>query len=481
MYYTENTPSIETTVVGFGQAGTRIVDLFADVKKNGKPVYNCLALNSNDGDLKELKHVPKENQCSLQLGGLGKNPEKAIRILEENENARDLLKSFIADRVRPKDQLVLFIAGLGGGTGTATIVRAIEEFFEHHNKPKIQEELRLIQERVSPEEFKSNIRKYLGMALKNAMDKGVLTKVGVIATIPVRSDGPDALRQVNDFAQQIWELSKKPGKGIPFVIFPDNQQFYDEWKSKGATETGCDNYRDYANKRIFEIFHELNTATNGGGTSVTFDSQDFKRIVLEGSGTLVMNKITRDINKVTNAEDIKKMFMESISNCYLHDPIALIEKDDDGKEKFAKVHHVGLLAVIDKKNEEISSSFLDDAKDEISQKIPLNGTIFTGYLQEKNNYQASVYTFYKAEALPSRLAKGLVKEYEEFRKRQEEISFKSDNIERIEASDSADDLDIDDLLADFGLEDKVEEKNHKNDELPADFDVDDIKWDDIKI
>ncbi len=481
MFYSENTPSISMTVVGFGQAGTRIADLFALVQKNGKPVYNCLALNSNDGDLKELKHIPPDNQCSLQLGGLGKNPEKALRILNENENAKNLLKSFIAERVRPADQLVLFFAGLGGGTGTSTIVKAIDEFFEHHNKPIIQEELVAIRKTVEPDDFKANMKKYVAQALRNAQEKGRLIKIGVVATIPVRSDGPDALRQVNDFAQKIWELSKQPGKGIAFVVFPDNQRFYDEWKAKGVAETGCDNYRDFANRKIFEIFHELNTATNGGGTSITFDQQDFRRIILEGTGTLVMNKITRNIDEVTNTYDMKNMFVDSIAGSYLHDPIVLQEHTEDGRTKFAKVHHIGLLAVIDKKKADISSSFLDEAKDEISQKIPLQGTIFTGYLQEKNNFEATVYTFFKAEALPARLAKGLVQEYEEFKKRNESVTFKSDSIEKIEGSAADDDIDVSDLLVDLGLENEQIEEKIKNDEdFDLEFDVSDISLEDLK-
>ena len=44
------------TMVGFGQAGTRMVDKFAEyTHTDGTAVYNCLALNSNDGDLAELK------------------------------------------------------------------------------------------------------------------------------------------------------------------------------------------------------------------------------------------------------------------------------------------------------------------------------------------------------------------------------------------------------------------------------------------
>ena len=43
------------TLVGFGQAGARIVDVFAKYQTaEGEQTYNCLALNSNEGDFKQL-------------------------------------------------------------------------------------------------------------------------------------------------------------------------------------------------------------------------------------------------------------------------------------------------------------------------------------------------------------------------------------------------------------------------------------------
>ncbi|RKJ73680.1 cell division protein FtsZ, partial [Butyricicoccus sp. 1XD8-22] len=79
-----NQPAVNFTVVGFGQAGSRIADQFARFKDtDGKQIYNCLALNSNDGDLKDLRFIPTDNRISLGLGGLGKNPEKAMKILDE--------------------------------------------------------------------------------------------------------------------------------------------------------------------------------------------------------------------------------------------------------------------------------------------------------------------------------------------------------------------------------------------------------------
>jgi hypothetical protein len=467
--FTKNTPAINMTLVGFGQAGTRMVDTFAAIKdENGKSVYNCLALNSNDGDLKGLKYVPQSNQVSLNLGGLGKNPQKAIKILEENQEVSDKLKSFIQQRVRPTDDLVIFFAGLGGGTGTSTIVKAIEEFYDFNNKPKIKEELLKLQRDVEPREFKENIKRYMKLAVQRAEDKFI--KVGVVVTLPLRADGPDALRQVNDFAQRIWTIASDKTKGIAFVQFADNQFFYDAFKTLPENEKMVENYRDYANQMICDMFHELNTATTGGGTSVTFDSEDFRRVILEGNGCLVVNKLSKPMKEINNGHDVKEMFIKAMDGSSLHEPIELTKKLEDGSIVLSKVHHIGLLAVLDEKKS-LGSSFIDDARIEIAENdsFSISGTVFTGYLEEKNDHSASVYTFYKTNGLPTRLSKGLVKEFEEFQQRQRTIIYETTSIQSIELNDDDDDFELD--LAEFGLEEIAStiENDEKNNE---DFEID---------
>lgn len=448
MSFTNNKPSINMTITGFGQAGTRMADCFAAIKDGQEYVYNTLALNSNDGDLQELKYIPRDNRVSLNLGGLGKNPMKAMAILENDEPVREKLKTFITQSIRPKDELVLFSAGLGGGTGTATLVRALEEFYDFNNKPKIIEELKKIQAATDATDFKTNLEKYKVQAFKRAQERFV--KIGVVVTLPVRSDGPDVLRQVNEFADRIWRAAKNPAKGIAFVIFADNQYFYDRWKELGPNAK-ADNYRDYANREICNLIHELNTGTNGGGTSVTFDSQDFRRIILEGTGSLVIGKDSKKVEEINNVNDLKGLFTSALEANSLHDPIALQETDESGVTKFAKVHHVGLLGVLDKKLENMGSSFLDEAKNEIIEKLPLSGTVFSGYLQDKHDFRVSAYTFYKVEALPQRLAKGLVKEHEEFVQKQKAVSFREDSIAKIAVADD-ENLDLDLDLSELGFD-----------------------------
>ncbi len=482
MLFTNNSPAINMTMVGFGQAGTRIADAFAQIKDtNGNQVYNCLALNSNDGDLKGLKYIPKSNQVSLDLGGLGKNPEKAMRILEENEQVKENLKQFITERVRPNDDLVLFFAGLGGGTGTSTIIKAIEEFNDYHNKPIIKEELVKLQKTTAPATFKENLKKFMAQAVKNASERTV--KIGIIVTLPVREDGPDVLRQVNDFTQRIWKLAKDKSKGIAFVIFADNQKFSDDFEvlaDNVKQSLRVDNYRDYSNLQIRDVLHELNTATTGGGTSVTFDKEDFKRVILEHQGCLVINKIEADIRNVNNEHDLKKMFTDSIKGSLLHEPVELVEKQEDGQLIASKVHHLGLLAVIapDKK---IPSSFMDQSKKAVIDDLPLSGTVFNGYLEEKNNRKASVYTFFKTEGLPSRLVKGLVEEYKEYREKQQKIAFKNSAIESIAATTEDDeDFDMDLDLSEFGIdlgEDDTKDSS-QDDEVDL-VDIDSLDFDDL--
>lgn len=442
--FTTNKPAINMTIVGFGQAGNRMADKFAEIKdENGDSVYNCLALNSNTGDMEGLQHIPQENKVSLELGGLGKNPEVAIKTLENNEDASNRLNNFIRKNVRPSDDLVLFFAGLGGGTGTSTIIKAINEFYTFNNKPLINKVLKKIQEAVPPAEFKTNLKKYVAQASKKAEPH--FKKIGIVVTLPTRDDGPDVLRQVNDFAQQIWDISRQKNKGIAFVMFADNQHFLDEFRSlEPKDRNGLLNYRDYANTKLVEAFHELNTATTGGGTSYIFDEADFRRLILEHTGSLVINKESKNYKDITKGQDIVDMFVSGVTGSTLHQPIKL--RNDDGS--IAKVHHAGLLAIVEEKNAVIGDSFIDEARSAVNEILPYNGTLFSGYLTEKNDRETTTYTFYKTDALPERLAKGLVEEWKEYKARQSETNYSEAKIEKIK-TDEDEDFDYDIDLSDF--------------------------------
>lgn len=206
------------TLVGFGQAGARIVDVFAKYQTaEGEQTYNCLALNSNEGDFKELRYIDPSNRISLDLGGLGKNPEKAEKILAKDQRVKSIMHNFISKKLRVKDDLVLFVAGLGGGTGTSTIVKTIEDFYELHNKPIIQQVLDKMIAQVGEEVYKQREVEINQRAFKVAEEQFV--KIGVIACLPLEHEGHDVLRQVSKFANKIWKLANDPKKAYRLSFF----------------------------------------------------------------------------------------------------------------------------------------------------------------------------------------------------------------------------------------------------------------------
>lgn len=455
---TLNKPGMNITMVGFGQAGSRIVDEFAKFQTAaGQQTYHCFALNSNDGDLNGLQFIDPTNRVSLELGGLGKNPEKALKLLDSNEKAKEKMHQFITKKLDTDDNTVIFFAGLGGGTGTSTILKAITDFHDHFNKPKIEQVLKAMIDKLGEDKYKENKAEFHKRAFQIAEEN--FRKIGVVACVPLRKDGPDVLRQVNKFAQEIWSLANEVTKSVAWVTFPDNQFIHDQFKKLPQNKKDdLDNYRDFANKEIATTVHGINVASNIGGTSLVLDSQDLKRAWSEHKGCLVLSKLEVPINTLNNSSDITKLFKESLENSNLHGNVNLVNKDGE----VTQVHHVGLLAVIDKSKDFGNGSFIENAVEELHATLPISGTVFAGYVEENNNENVTIYTFYKAGVLPERLEKGLVEEYEQYKKENKELNFTKATIKTIETDSTQTDTDA---FADIGINLFDDVKEEKDTEL----------------
>lgn len=444
-------PALNVSFVGFGQGGCRIVDVVASFKApDGQPYYKTYGLNSTRNDLMGLKNIPQDNLVSLDLDGFGKDPSEAIDILNLHDESQRKFDDLV-ERIHHKDDdLVVFCATLGGGTGTSTIVKALETYIKKHVEPQVNIVLEsmLKKKNINLEQFaqlpETQKNKARVQAANMAYRLNRIKKVGIIAALPVRGDGPNALSQVNKFTNYLWTLSKNPLKGIAFISFPDNQKFYDDWvENKDILNEK--NYRDLANVQIAEVFHELNLATNMGGTDVTLDPKDFRKVMLEGEGCLNINRTTVNSSKISSSSDMYELLSETFQGSLLHDPIVLQEMDDDTKElAHQKVFNVGLLTVTNDDLKDISSSYLDEVKDHLSNSLYLNGSVFTGHVNvSRTSYRAVAYTFYKTHGLPTRLSKGLVEELTEYRQRKGAIKFKTDTIAK--ANEETFDFDFDDI------------------------------------
>ena len=429
-------PALKTVYVGFGQGGCRIVDVFASFKTSeGIPHYATYGLNSNKNDFMELKHIPQTNLVSLDLNGFGKDPTEAIDVLSLHKPSQVKIDNFVDNFYDPEADLIVFCASMGGGTGTSTIIKTLEAYIEKYINPQINFALgKMLESKgITMEQFNTLPLEQRNMAKLRAFDVAYkmnrIKKIGIIATIPVRSDGPNTLAQVNKFTNYLWQLAKNPLKGIAFVTFPDNQKFYDDW-SKDKDRLQQKNYRDYANYQTAEVFHELNLGTNMGGTDVTFDPKDFRKVMLEGEGCLNINRLSTNSNQITSSNDMYDLLSTSFGGSLLHAPIVLQEKDEETQQiQHQKVFNVGLLTVTNSELKDIGSAYLDEVKEHISSSLYLNGSIFTGTVNlSKTAFQTVAYTFYKTMGLPERLSKGLVEELNQYRQQKGSLTFKTDTI-----------------------------------------------------
>jgi cell division GTPase FtsZ len=117
----KKTLSIKMGIVGVGQAGSRVAEVFS------KLGYESCVINTSSQDL-EFIDIPDNRKLLLEgtLGGTGKDLELGREIFSENY---DKIQSFIDDIVTPSNMIYLIISG-GGGTGSSSVETMIPMMFE---------------------------------------------------------------------------------------------------------------------------------------------------------------------------------------------------------------------------------------------------------------------------------------------------------------------------------------------------------------
>mgnify|MGYP000259455529 CR=1 FL=1 len=113
---------MKLAMVGFGQAGGKILDRFIeyDEQHDAGIVRAAVAVNTAKADLMGLDHVPQENriligQSRVKGHGVGADNELGAEIAEED---RDEVMGAIDNIPVHEIDAFLIIAGLGGGTGS---------------------------------------------------------------------------------------------------------------------------------------------------------------------------------------------------------------------------------------------------------------------------------------------------------------------------------------------------------------------------
>lgn len=114
-------------IIGVGQCGTKIADLFALVD------FEALAINTSRGDLEYLKHIPPERRILIGESLTGGKGVNANPVLGREAMKRDLplVMRKIHSIVGYEDVDIFFLTfGFGGGTGaggTPILAEALKE------------------------------------------------------------------------------------------------------------------------------------------------------------------------------------------------------------------------------------------------------------------------------------------------------------------------------------------------------------------
>ncbi|MDY6965217.1 MAG: tubulin/FtsZ family protein [Halobacteriota archaeon] len=123
-------------VVGFGQAGGKIADLFTeyDLRTKQNSIVRSIAINTAKSDLMGLCTIPMEDRLligqALSKGhGVGANNEMGAKVAAEDLYT---IQSAVDKRGTHETDAFLVIAGLGGGTGSGgapVLARRLKELY----------------------------------------------------------------------------------------------------------------------------------------------------------------------------------------------------------------------------------------------------------------------------------------------------------------------------------------------------------------
>lgn len=242
----EKDRSLNIGVVGVGQAGSRIAEVFY------KYGYAAGVLNTAQQDLKFIQ-VPEENKLFLDfgLGGAGKDlsvGEGAIIQYQEE------IGSFIdAKVVQNNDMLFLAISG-GGGTGSGS-VEPMLQIMAQFQRP-----------------------------------------LGVIYVLPLNTD--DAQAKKNSITTLAKLAKMASTDAISTLIIVDNAKLEMLYGNLSQSE-----FWKAGNHAIVEPFHLFNKLTAQPSEFTSLDSTDFGKIIAQGDCSLYGSIVVEDYMEETSLSE----------------------------------------------------------------------------------------------------------------------------------------------------------------------------------
>jgi cell division GTPase FtsZ len=239
--------SLRFGYLGLGMGGCAIAAECADVKtkiENNHYPYSALLINTNKMDFEKITY--SNSAIKKVYIGDGKGAARDIQIGEQAFiKHKDEIISEVKKHFQDRD-FIWIVAGLGGGTGTGSIIEAIKVL--HQN--------------------------------------GYKNRFGLILTLPRNKEGSTVLSNALERLQTIAKIMQ----GMGSIILVDNQKLYDEF-IKRKPHSSLSEYISFSNKYVANTLHELNVITASfkpyGDTH--FDSSEFEKLI-KTPGILTLSK-----------------------------------------------------------------------------------------------------------------------------------------------------------------------------------------------
>jgi len=238
-------------IIALGQCGCRIAKEFNRIG------FEACYINSDSVDMRDF-NVPADKILMLGTTGSGRSPQKGRKILEKNF---DSFAKFM-DGVLDKNNMNVFIIGLGGGTGGGMILPAVEY----------------------------------------ALSKGY--KAGVIATLPPKMAG---MLDMDNAMRGLKELKNVP---LNMFILADNE-FLMEKVGLSTDWWQKINYHILTKvATAFDLLRDNKTSQSGVGS---IDKGELARILQYGKGLLDIRDVYFNLPEDLSLSDdeIKKKLFES--------------------------------------------------------------------------------------------------------------------------------------------------------------------------
>ena len=343
----ECTVAKKMAFIGLGQAGSRIAEAF--YKLGYKRV--CV-VNTAPQDLASID-LPEENKLLMVIdeGGAGKHPDVGAKAAARyREDIYDLMrKSFGKEFDR-----ILVCAGTGGGTGGGSweVVLGIAH------------------------EFARTLR---------IEDETGDTTVGLIATIPMLSEGPAVNANAAEALDKMLPLAgvgRSQSRTVSPLVLVDNERIEVLYRNVPAAK-----FWGVANKSIASLFHLFNSVAAKDSEYSTFDAADLDDVL--GSGVITFG--ATGISSYKNHGDVAKAIRDNLKGN------VLVSNLDVGVAEKAACVFIASQDVL----EDIPQAYLEHGYEMLGRLMGGGAAIHRGIYKGGGQGSLRVYTMLGELGVPS--------------------------------------------------------------------------------